>query len=295
MSKFFVFTLAICSLFSEIKPFLESLGGFSVNSRNYKRLQLEHYVKAYELNHYENVTPSQSPRIPKLIHMIWLGSKLPKRFVVFMESWKQHHPDWTFKLWTDEDIGSFPFETGDAIHKVENYGQKSDIFRYEILNRFGGLYIDTDFFCLKPHDILHHTCDFYTGMGPQIVYNGNIGAAPNHPIIQTCLRVLSKINIDKCHNGANSILHATGPKFFTNVILDQLKKDPNGCIVYPTSYFYSFPIKMRRHYWKHCNMSVVKRFAKEESFATHVWALSWTPKQSALNIKPVQHKRHLLD
>ena len=31
-------------------------------------------------------------------------------------------------------------------------GEKSDIFRYEILYRFGGVYVDTDFECIKPFE-----------------------------------------------------------------------------------------------------------------------------------------------
>ena len=280
MHKFLFFGLVCCSfLFGEVTPFLKSLGGFSRESRTYRRMQMQHFEEAYYLNHFENVTPSKEPRIPKSIHIIWLGSPLPERYVVLVNSWKEHHPDWEFKLWTDEDIDTFPFVTGDVIHKVSNYGQKSDIFRYEILNRFGGLYVDTDFFCLKPHDILHHTCDFYTGMGAQIVYNGNIGAAPGHPIIKACLACVKR---KRFHNGTWSIIGSTGPKMFTGVILEQLKADPQGCIVYPTSYFYSFPLRMRRLYWRRKNMNIVRRYATEDSFATHVWALSWTTKCSAI-------------
>jgi len=70
------------------------------------------------------------------------------------------------------------------------YGAKSDIARYEILYRIGGLYIDTDFECLKPFDIFNHCCDFYSGVAFDenvVLFIGLIGAAPGHPVLGTCI------------------------------------------------------------------------------------------------------------
>ena len=35
-----------------------------------------------------------------------------------------------------------------AFSQASNWGMKSDIFRYEILMKYGGVYIDTDYECL---------------------------------------------------------------------------------------------------------------------------------------------------
>lgn len=35
-----------------------------------------------------------------------------------------------------------------AYSSAKNWGMKSDILRYEILQKFGGVYIDTDYECL---------------------------------------------------------------------------------------------------------------------------------------------------
>ena len=270
------FLIHIC-VFAEFIPFLEGFREkITRDSTLYQHVQ--YFEDAYNLNHYAKVEPSKEPRIPKSIHMIWLGSPLPKRFVVFVNSWKQHHPDWEFRLWTDEDIDAFPFVTGDAIHRVQNYGQKSDIFRYEILNRFGGLYVDTDFFCVRPHDILHYTCDFYTGMGSKVVYNGNIGAAPGHPIIQNCLNMIKRNKSFK--NSYFSIVNKTGPHLFRRAILSHIKDHPEGCIVYPTVFFYNFPVQLKRLYWRRRNPNILRRYAKK-AFAVHAWALSWTKHPSS--------------
>ena len=36
-----------------------------------------------------------------------------------------------------------------AYSSAKNWGMKSDILRYEILQKFGGVYIDTDYECLQ--------------------------------------------------------------------------------------------------------------------------------------------------
>ena len=43
-----------------------------------------------------------------------------------------------------------PLKNKDLYDKSRNYGFKTDLARYEILNKYGGLYIDTDFECLSP-------------------------------------------------------------------------------------------------------------------------------------------------
>ena len=47
------------------------------------------YNNAKSLTNY-----SKQPKIPKIIHHIWLGSILPKKYVRLIKSWETYHPDW---------------------------------------------------------------------------------------------------------------------------------------------------------------------------------------------------------
>ena len=95
------------------------------------------------------------PIIPKKIHLIWLGPKTPP--IVFKDclaSLKKNLPDWEFKLWTDADVPSLDLYNQKYFDEETNYAAKSDILRYEILYRFGGVYIDVDIEVIQSLDIL---------------------------------------------------------------------------------------------------------------------------------------------
>lgn len=64
-------------------------------------------------------------------------------------------------LFSDEQI-NFKLKNVEALKCAKNYGEKSDILRYEILCQFGGIYVDCDFECLKSFDGLL-MCRFFTG------------------------------------------------------------------------------------------------------------------------------------
>ena len=43
----------------------------------------------------------------KIIHQIWLGGEIPKRYSSYIEKLKKINPNWEYKLWTDKDIDIF--------------------------------------------------------------------------------------------------------------------------------------------------------------------------------------------
>jgi inositol phosphorylceramide mannosyltransferase catalytic subunit len=219
-------------------------------------------------------------RIPKKIHMIWFGSK-PSKFVQRMfESWQRYHPDWTVKLWTDEDANNYPITNWKAFRTARNYGEKSDIFRYEVLEREGGIYVDADFECVKSFDYLCKTTDFFTGVAyttsPPFVYNGIIGTTPHHPIMK---RAIADLRAGPGDHAFQRILYTTGPHFFTKCLVNTLwpqdgfQQNCGTVVAFPVSYFYPFPDVQRGNY---SDIDEVKRIWKcQESYAVHYWKISW--------------------
>jgi hypothetical protein len=118
----------------------------------------------YEARKPSRMPCSKQPIIPKLIHQIWIGKReLPPLRKAFMESWKKHHPDWSYKLWTNEDVENWQgkFYLKDLYDRAYTIQEKADILRLNIIYRYGGLYVDTDLECLKNFSPLHHKYKFY--------------------------------------------------------------------------------------------------------------------------------------
>lgn len=89
--------------------------------------------------------------IPKLIHVVWIGSN-PFPYQEYLDSWPKHNPDWEVKFWTDENRPELVNE--DLYQKVAHHSGKVNILRLELLYRFGGVYADADCQCLRPLDDL---------------------------------------------------------------------------------------------------------------------------------------------
>lgn len=213
-------------------------------------------------------------KIPKKIHQIWLGGELPAKYSRITKTWQEKNPDWEYKLWTDKDVEDFKLLNKTQFDSTTNFGSKADILRYEILYREGGIYIDTDFECLKSFDDLLYL-EFFTGTGhifePE-VFNGLIACAPGHPIIEILMN-----NISTNDNSYENIIQATGPKYFSKIFFNYILSNPENIVVFPTNYFYPFPA-IHRHMVRNDNdtsRKFVYSFNKNCSYCTHLWYTSW--------------------
>lgn len=86
--------------------------------------------------------------IPKIIHQIWLGDgDVPIKYLSFIDSWKSHHPDWEYHLWTVDHL--IPLRNQRSYDQTTDVVQKTNIVRYEVLYQYGGIYVELDTACLK--------------------------------------------------------------------------------------------------------------------------------------------------
>ena len=95
---------------------------------------------------------------PKIIHQTWKTQEIPEPFSLWSSSWKILNPDYEYKLWTDAD--NFEFirsQYPDFFDEYVSYDQhikRVDAVRYFYLYKYGGIYCDLDFECLKNFDSL---------------------------------------------------------------------------------------------------------------------------------------------
>lgn len=221
--------------------------------------------------------PRANLAIPKKLHFIWLGKPMPEEYNKYINSWREFHPDWEFKLWTEADVDTFNFRNRDIFTEANNYSRKADIWCLEILEQFGGLYLNVDFQCLKQMDTLHYAYDFYIAMQPldtNIVQLGTglIAAIPHHPLLKLAIE-----NIRETRH-ITQIIVATGPIFFTKCYVEYIQnqwipnKNRTRDVVLPASYFYPCGYTQRGlapEFWY-----------RDEAYAVHHWAGSWLSKDA---------------
>ena len=168
--------------------------------------------------------------IPKIIHQIWLGSERPSssKYKAWFDSWIVHHPDWNIMWWHDDEVQAMKnrgeLKNAMAFDAAQNYGEKSDILRYELLLKYGGLYVDTDMECLASFNELHK-CEsdisFYAGWSNTAtieVNNGIFGSVPGHPILKKLVQAISDSH---AHTDASTHRANTSegkPHDFTDII-----------------------------------------------------------------------------
>lgn len=213
--------------------------------------------------------------IPRIIHQIWLGSPVPKKYEEWMKTWMNWH-GWEYKLWTDKEVKQLALVNQDIFDTVTNYGQKSDILRMELLYLMGGIYVDTDFECVKSDffEVLHTNVDFYVGVEPLEhsflrINNAIIGCAPGHPLMA---KMLSELPAHFEETKKRWALISTGPVFMTKVIYAYLEQDHPGEVnmLLPCSLVYPFTSSEVDR-----SRSPDALIPMKETVAIHYWSKSW--------------------
>ncbi len=244
----------------------------------------------------ERIEERAYPVIPRIIHHVWFGVPLSDQDKQLRATWQQFHPDYRFILWTDRidndpdalcvrswqeldnallltneqfivvDVATLAFDNRRFFDEAINYGEKSDILKYEIVYQVGGMYVDFDFECLKPFDDLFGRYDFFTGIQPLDTNVEQLGAAlfaskPNHPILR---HAVETIKDDHQHK---QIIIKTGPIHFSQAFIAKAGSEDNLDIAFPASYFYPYGYQQQgqpRSAWM-----------RSDSYAVHHWSGSW--------------------
>jgi mannosyltransferase OCH1-like enzyme len=220
-------------------------------------------------------------KIPKIIHQIWLGSKIPDYYKKLTDSFKIINPDWEYKLWTDENIKDLDLVNRTLFDIQTNMGVKSDLLRYELLYKYGGIYADTDFECLKSLDDFLG-CSFFCGLffskNPEIAFpNGLFGVEKNSKIMKDLVIRINKID----STSSDAIMSSTGPYYFGQIVMKHfLSENKNDDIILlPTNFAYSLPSSTRFNitgirYEDNKDLTLKYR-SLQEAYLLHYWHVSW--------------------
>jgi mannosyltransferase OCH1-like enzyme len=261
----------------------------------------------YEKNVPSKVAASQNPRIPKIIHQIWLGPNLPPPyFAEFQAKIKALHPDWEYHLWSEAELEELKLENWDIVERSPNWAEKSDIIRCDLLDRFGGVYMDVDMDVRHSLNELHEKYHFYAGMEhPHKIATTNnrvwvgisiMASCPGHPIMKNWKR--------RIRNGWDEVdLRFSSPIErvinhtyfnFTHAVMQEIDQPGYIDMIFPATYFYpispSYAAKRRNNgfrawrekfydFLERINLKKPRPFSRiyPETIAVHYWGNSWLP------------------
>lgn len=167
--------------------------------------------------------------IPKILHQTWKTYEVPEEWWDCVNSWKRHHPDWEYRLWTDAESETFVARHYPSLLETfQNYPyniQRADAIRYLVLHQLGGVYADLDYECLQPLDPLLPGHSAIIGLEPDahaayskvdhMLCNALMASEPGHPFMAAVIRHLE--NATHGTVADYDILATTGPLMLNQV------------------------------------------------------------------------------
>ena len=212
------------------------------------------------------------------IHYIWLGGKKKPRVIrKCIKSWKKFFPGWEIKEWNETNLDLDMCEFVREAYDKKKYAFAADVFRFEILYKYGGLYFDTDVKVIKSFDDIINECDAFVGYEYRMAAPGLVlyESKPFDPIIK---KVLDYYKIQKFIVDGNINTKVVG-EYFSEVLEEYGFKYENkfqqcgNMTVYPNTYFCPYD-----GYGNPVNMS-------SETRSIHLYAASWMPAKYRFIVK----------
>jgi mannosyltransferase OCH1-like enzyme len=103
----------------------------------------------------------------RIINQVWFGTipnkreakKAYNKLSIYRDSWTAKNPDWYRVEWNKETSHALvKLCYSEYLELYEGYPyeiQRCDFIRYLILHRYGGWYVDMDYYCNRPLDEVH--------------------------------------------------------------------------------------------------------------------------------------------
>lgn len=170
--------------------------------------------------------------IPKQIFQTFKSKKLPLLTKLHIWNMKRKNPEYRYFFYDDDDIESFltnefPPEYIENYNKLTIGAAKADFFRYAILYKKGGIYLDIDSAITKPLKELIKESDeavISVERHKDLYVQWGLIFDKNHPFLKKTLELM--LDNIATHRYPNNIHATTGPTVFSQAITQSLKEDP---------------------------------------------------------------------
>lgn len=197
--------------------------------------------------------------IPRIIHQTFYERKLSDSLQANVDRLRELNPGWEYRFYDDDDIaafikGNYPPVIWEYYNRIDKrYGAaRADMFRYLVMYKVGGVYLDIKSTATRPLDAVLKDDDrfilskWYLPNGEYEHFEVNydlrnieggefqqwhIICAPGHPFLKAVLEaVMTNIDGYDPHlhqTGKRGVLRLTGPVTYTLAILRIIDQHPH--------------------------------------------------------------------
>ncbi len=148
-------------------------------------------IEQYDCDRLKNEVPAQlsvykEVQIPRVIHYCWFGrQEMPVQYKEWIESWKHYCPGYEIIEWNEENYDVHKCTYISQAYKMKKWAFVSDYARIDIINEYGGVYLDTDVELIKNIDKLLMN-DSFCGFESDkyVAYGLGFGAKKQNKIVR---------------------------------------------------------------------------------------------------------------
>jgi mannosyltransferase OCH1-like enzyme len=192
-----------------------------------------------------NPNPPTNEKLAKIFHQTWKADEVPPMYKERVEECKKlNSPNYTYMFWTDESTRNFMKERfPDYLALYDSYPlniQRADVSRYFILYYYGGVYMDLDIGCVKPHDLLY-SYDLILPKTNIGISNDLLLSRKEHPFFKQVIDELInwKLSWGFSISPYAAVMYSTGPGFLTVQLTAYVQNEENkkdACVLSPGTY-----------------------------------------------------------
>lgn len=207
--------------------------------------------------------------VPKIIHYCWFGKgKKPASFYAYLETWKEHLPDYEIKEWNEDNFDVTCCKYVEQAYIAKKYAFVSDYARIYALNKEGGIYFDTDVEVKKSFDDLLDNQFFIGYESKDKLGTSVIGSEKDFWLLQSVLESYEGNRFLR-EDGSMNLMTNTAllSRIFreNGIELDNTTKRENGIAIYEYTYFSPYS-------------SLTNKMVKSENtYSIHRFSGSWFP------------------
>lgn len=219
--------------------------------------------------------------IPKIIHYCWFGGKkMPRYLKKYLKTWTKFCPDYQIICWNEKkyDVNKSAFVK--KAYSDKKWAFVTDYVRLDVVNTYGGIYLDTDVELLKNLDsLLKNKCFFAIQQDGLFINTGlAFGSEKNNPLLLDMMKEYDLVKL----NSIDYIKIAC--PYLNTLVLEKFGYKKNGknqkidkldCMIYEPLYFDPLNIKL-------------ENLLCDKTYSVHHYSATWLSKKTLLKKKIIR-------